>query len=194
MRLILQLLAVLALLWPAEALAAVRIEFRSRDSDTRFPHAFVVLSGTVDATGEAVDASYGFTPIGVLTPAILTTPAVGHVKGVKAEDIARSNLHFAFAVSDEEYGRVLAVVEEWRTLPQPSYRLRGRNCLDFVAAVAFALNLDASMVKGLEWKPRGFLNTVGARNADRIAARGGQAFAAGPEPRPARAVPAGAHR
>src|SRR5688500_12836683 len=47
---------------PAQALAAVEIAFYSRElGGNNFPHAFVALHGTVDATGEAVDTSYGFT-------------------------------------------------------------------------------------------------------------------------------------
>ena len=129
MRLILHILAVLALSWPTGAFAAVRIEFRSRDSDTRFPHAFVLLSGALDSTGEAIETTYGFTPVGTLTPAILATPFEGHVKPVKPADIAKSNLHFTFIITDAEYARVMTVVEEWQALPQPSYRLRERNCL-----------------------------------------------------------------
>jgi len=176
-RLILQWLAVLVLLWPAEALGAVRIDFHSRDYDRRFPHAFVVLTGTVDATGEAVDASYGFTPIGQISPAILAGPAEGHVNPITAADIAKANLHFSIVLTDEEYARVMARVAEWKALPQPSYRLRERNCITFVADIAAVLGLDAAMVKGLEWKPHGFLDSVRDRNARAILARGGEVFA-----------------
>lgn len=176
MRLILQCLAVLVLLWPGGAVAAVRIDFQSRDYDRRFPHAFVVLTGTLDATGEAVDASYGFTPIGQLSPAILAGPAVGHVLPIKAPDIAKSSLHFSMVLTDAEYARVTATVAAWKAMPQPSYRLRERNCIHFVADVAAALGLDAAMVRGLELKPHGFLDSVRDRNAELIRARGGEVF------------------
>ena len=103
MRPILQWLIVLVLLWPAQALAAVRIDFQSRDYDRRFPHAFIVLTGTVDATGETVDASYGFTPIGQLSPAILAAPAEGHVNPIKAADITTNTLRSFISVPFKEW-------------------------------------------------------------------------------------------
>ena len=58
----LALLALLLLILPGPALAAVEIAFYSRElGGNNFPHAFVVLHGTLDATGEAVDTSLGFT-------------------------------------------------------------------------------------------------------------------------------------
>ena len=186
MRLILQLLAVLALLWPVDVLAAVRIDFRSRDSDSRFPHAFVVLTGTVDSTGEKVHANYGFTLLETINITILAQPANGQVHAVRDSDIPNSNLHFSLILTDEEYARVMAMVEEWKTLPQPSYRLRQRNCVTFVSHVATLLGLDGSMVAGLELKPHGFLDSVRDRNVERIRARGGWVFETTPEARRAR--------
>jgi hypothetical protein len=182
-RLILQFLAVLALLWPVEALAAVRIDFRSRDSDSRFPHAFVVVTGTVDSTGEKVAANYGFTLSETINITILAVPAGGMIHAVRDADIFTSNLHFTLILTDQEYAKVIAMVEEWRNLPQPSYRLRERNCVTFVAQVATLLGLDGSMVAGLELKPHGFLDSVRDRNAARILARGGFVYETTPEVR-----------
>ena len=176
MRPILQLLAVLVLLWPSEAFAAVRMDFRSRDSDSRFPHAFIVLTGVVDATGEKVSANYGFTLKETINVTILAVPADGQIHAVRDADIPKSNLHFSLILSDGEYAQVMAKVEEWRNLPQPSYRLRERNCVTFVSEMAALLGLDGSMVRGLELKPHGFLDSVRDRNAERILARGGEVF------------------
>lgn len=183
MRLIIPILFVLALLWPAEALAAVRIDFRSRDSDSRFPHAFVVVTGIVDSTGEKVHANYGFTLLETINITVLAVPAAGQIHAVRDTDISTSNLHFSLILSDEEYAKVTAMVEAWRNLPQPSYRLRERNCVTFVADMATLLGLDGSMVAGLELKPHGFLDSVRDRNAERILARGGQVFETTPAAR-----------
>jgi len=189
-RLILQLLAVLVLLWPAEALASVRIDFHSRDSDRRFPHAFIVLTGTVDSTGEAVNANYGFTLKETISITILTIPADGMIHAVRDTDIPNSNLHFSLILTDEEYARVMAAVTQWEALPQPSYVLRERTCVNFVADVATLLGLDGSMVPGLELKPHGFLDSVRDRNRERILARGGQVFETTPAERRARVAQA----
>lgn len=188
MRLVLQLIVVLALLWPAEALAAVRIDFRSRDSDSRFPHAFVVLTGTVDSTGEKVHANYGFTLLETINITVLAVPADGQIHAVRDADIPNSNLHFSLILTDEEYARVMAKVEEWKALPQPSYRLRERNCVTFVADMATLLGLDGAMVRGLELKPHGFLDSVRDRNARLILARGGEVFETSPAVRRAMAA------
>ena len=75
---------------PAQAVAAVEIAFYSREmGGNNYPHAFVALRGTVDSTGEAVDASYGFTARSV-TPAILFGSVSGEVIVEGPEQIARS--------------------------------------------------------------------------------------------------------
>lgn len=51
----------LALTFALPAQAAVTITFWSHELGNSFPHAFFSLRGTVDATGQPVDANYGFT-------------------------------------------------------------------------------------------------------------------------------------
>ena len=85
-----------------QALAAVEIAFYSRElGGNNFPHAFVSLKGTVDATGEAVDTSYGFTAKAV-TPAILLGSVAGEVVVEGERQIARSDRQFAFTLTDEQ--------------------------------------------------------------------------------------------
>jgi hypothetical protein len=64
---------VLALLcaWSAPAWAEVEIRFHSKDFGVTFPHAFIVLSGTLDSTGERIDANYGFTVRHLIGPSVL---------------------------------------------------------------------------------------------------------------------------
>src|SRR6185295_20128912 len=72
----------LVLLWTflaGPAFASVEISFYARELGTNFPHAFVVLRGTVDATGEQVNTSLGFTAHSV-TPALLFGAVRGEVE------------------------------------------------------------------------------------------------------------------
>ena len=149
---------------PAQALAAVEIAFYSREmGGNNFPHAFVSLRGIVDATGEAVDTSYGFTAKSV-TPALLFGSVSGEVIVEGPEQIARSDRQFAFTLSDERYRAVMAVVERWRTRPQPSYHLNRRNCVHFVGEVAAAAGLRVEYVRRLMKRPRAFLEHVRTLN------------------------------
>lgn len=165
------LLVLLFLLGPAPAGAAVEISFYSREWGERFPHAFVRITGSVDATGETVDANFGFTAKRV-SPAVLMGAVEGEVIAVDAKYVARSDRHFSLKLSDQEYRSVLALIDGYRTLPQPSYHLNRRNCVFFVADVAAALGLEASPVRKLMKKPRSFLQKVKADNLVLLARRG----------------------
>jgi len=153
----------------APASAAVEISFHSKDFGTTFPHAFVVLRGTVDATGEAVDANYGFTVRHLIGPSVLFGRVQGTIETVGDDFVEHSHRHFALILTDAQYSEVLALVERWRALPQPSYSLDRRNCVTFVAEVATVLGLQAE-TQGLMRRPRAFLDRVRQRNAGLIAA------------------------
>jgi hypothetical protein len=145
------------------AFAAVEIAFYARELGTNFPHAFVVLKGTVDATGEQVDTNLGFTAHSV-SPALLFGAVRGEVESVDAGYIARSNRKFAVTLTDEQYRRVLAVAEDWRNVPQPNYRLRTHSCVHFVSAIAEAIGLRVDNEQRLMNRPRSFLERVLALN------------------------------
>lgn len=166
-RLILFLLLLLG--WAAPAFAAVEIHFYSKDFASTFPHGFVRLTGTVESTGEAIDTNYGFTPAR-LEPGILTGPVRGMIQTLSPAYVARSVRHFSLRLSEDQYRTVLAVVERWRTMPQPSYRLNSRNCVHFVADVASALGLHAPSDRKLMKKPKSFLRKVTRDNSALIAA------------------------
>ena len=53
--------SLLLLLMAAPGRAAVEISFYSHEFGANFPHAFVVLAGTDDRSGQRIDANYGFT-------------------------------------------------------------------------------------------------------------------------------------
>jgi len=182
-------LFLLLLGWAAPALAEIEIHFYSKDFASTFPHAYVRLTGTDDSTGQAIDTNYGFTPVS-LTPGILLGAVRGMIQTVEPAYVSRSDRHFTLKLTDEQYRKVLAVVDKWRNAPQPNYRLNSRNCVHFVADVANALGLNAPEIKGLMKKPKSYLTRVTADNLAFIqqwAAR--HALAA--RPAPAAPAPAG---
>jgi hypothetical protein len=156
-------LALLCAFLAGPAFASVEISFYARELGTNFPHAFVVLKGTVDATGEQVDTSLGFTAHSV-TPALLFGAVRGEVEVLEPGYIARSDRKFAVTLTDDQYRRVLAVAEEWRNAPQPSYRLRLHSCVHFVSAIAEAIGLRVDNEQRLMNRPRSFLERVFALN------------------------------
>ena len=159
---------VMACCWSSAAAAAVEIHFYSKDFASTFPHAFVRLTGTVDATGEQVDTNYGFTPVR-LNPSILMGPVKGMIQTVEPKYVARSDKHFTLMLTDEQYRAVLARIDGWRTSAQPNYRLESRNCVYFVADIASALGLQAPPAPGLMKKPKTYLRKVTQDNLATIA-------------------------
>jgi hypothetical protein len=158
------LLALLLFGLAAPATAAVEIAFYSRElGGNNFPHAFVALRGTVDATGERVDTTYGFTAKAV-TPAILFGSVAGEIVVEGERQIARSTRQFAVILPDQRYRAVMAVVERWRSRPQPSYNLNRANCVHFVAELAEAVGLRVERVQRLMKRPRSFLQHVRGLN------------------------------
>jgi hypothetical protein len=146
------------------AFAAVEIGFYSRElGGNNFPHAFIVLKGSIDATGERIDTSLGFTAHSV-TPALLFGSVQGEIVVEGEREIARSDRQFALTLTDAQYRTVMDVVEAWRSRAQPSYNLNRANCVHFVAAVAQALGLHVEHAERLMKKPRSFLQLVRSQN------------------------------
>jgi hypothetical protein len=160
----LALLAALVLGLHGPAFAAVELSFYSRElGGNNFPHAFIRLVGTDDATGEAVDTSYGFTARAV-SPAILFGSVAGEVLVEGEARIRASDRQFHLTLSDAQYRTVMGVVEEWRTRAQPSYNLNRANCVHFVAAIATALGLRVETPQRLMKRPRSFLQHIRSLN------------------------------
>ena len=67
---------------------------------------------------------------------------------------------YVAAIRGAQLGLKVAVVEQWRDLPQPSYNLNRRNCVHFVGAVAEAVGLRVDYVRNLMKRPRAFLDHV----------------------------------
>lgn len=156
---------------PSGVLAAVDITFYSKEFGSSFPHAFVALEGTLDRSGERIDTNYGFTATHV-SPAVLMGSVQGEIMSVDAKYQGGSDAHFTLRISDAEYDQVIATVERWRALKQPSYNLNRQNCVFFVAHVAAALGMMADTPKALMKKPRSYLEMLSLANQSWLAARG----------------------
>jgi hypothetical protein len=141
------------------ASAEVLATFYSHDFGDHFPHGFVKLKGTVDSTGEIVDTNYGFTAVNV-SPAILMGSVKGMIETKDAKYIADSNPHFTLRLSDAEYAKFIAFVEEWRNVPQKNYNLNRRNCVHFVMEAAALLGLNVNRQSKLFKKPKSFILEV----------------------------------
>ncbi|MGZ8286487.1 MAG: hypothetical protein ACXW27_11890 [Allosphingosinicella sp.] len=162
-RLIAFLAAALLALTAAPGWAAVSITFYSKELGASFPHAFVILEGTLDRGGARIEEDYGFTAK-TISPAILwgkvagrviTDHSTGYVKG--------SDRHFTLTLTDAEYDKVMATIARWRSTKQPSYDLDKHNCVHFVAEIAAAVGMTPDTRKLMK-KPRSFLETLAARN------------------------------
>ncbi len=147
----------------APAHADVTITFYSHELGSSFPHAFFSLKGQVDATGEQVDTSYGFTAVRT-SPAILMGSVIGAVQTPKAKYIANSNPHFSVRLNDEEYAKVMGIVTKWRNIPGKSYNLNNRNCVHFAMETAAILGLSINRKSKFFKKPRSFMNELMALN------------------------------
>ena len=163
LRLILLSLLMLCAGLTTPARAEVVVSFYSHDFGDRFPHAFIVMKGTLDATGEAVAANYGFTAVSV-SPAILFGSVKGKVESSKPDYIEKSDRQFDVTVDDATYGRILAKVAEWRDREQPSYSLNKRNCVHFVMELAEVVGLTVNRKSKLFKKPKSFLIEVKGLN------------------------------
>jgi hypothetical protein len=164
-------LALLFWLAPIAAQAAVEITFYSHESRENFPHAFIRLTGSLDATGERIEANYGFTATRV-SPAILLGSVRGDVMSSEPPYVSASDRHFSVTLTDAEYAAVMTGVQRWRDLPQPSYSLNRQNCVFFVGYIASALGMRAETPARLMKKPRSYTDFLVRSNRDWLQRRG----------------------
>jgi hypothetical protein len=166
-------LCLAALLVAAPAQAAVTISFYSHDFRmfagglvTNFPHGFIMLSGTPDDGAPPLSGNFGFSANNFFINA-LWEPVEGGLdeNPLPSSYVAQADKHFSFPLSDAQYRAVAAVVEKWRTYPQPSYDIDKHNCVTFVKELAVAAGLSVSNSPVFIRKPKEFLDDVAARNA-----------------------------
>ncbi len=152
----------LALMWSNPALAAVTIHFHSFNGSVlvgRYPHAFIVLEGTLEETGETVNENYGFSARNP-GPAALAGPVEHMVLAEKARNIGKTNRHFSLTLSDAQYRRIVAEVRAWQNAPGKYYDLESRNCIHFVGRMAELLGLKVEYPAEMLRRPKLWLNHV----------------------------------
>jgi hypothetical protein len=148
------------------AWASVRLVFWSHDTTSYFPHAFFTLKGTVEATGEPVDTSYGFT-LTSLNPLALFTSVSSRIDVTAKSYMRASNAHFAVTLTDAQYASVMALVEEWGRKGS-KWNLNRRNCVHFVAEAARRAGLTVVEDKRLMKKPKSFTRSLIPLNEGRV--------------------------
>jgi hypothetical protein len=162
-RLLVSLLSLLLCLSPISASAQVVLAFHSFNGTYfggRYPHAFVVLEGTLEADGRRVHENYGYsTSAGAL--AALNGLVPGIIQTEKEKYLTATNRHFAVPISDAQYHAIVAEVTAWKDAPgQKRYSLDARNCLHFVARIAELVGIPAPVPKEMVRRPKKWLNYV----------------------------------
>ena len=160
------LLSLLAMLAPATASAEVLLSFHSFSGSVfsgRYPHTFIVLEGTLDATGERVNENYGFTAKEV-SRAVLQGPVEHAIQVEPPKYIASTKRHFTVKLSDAQYRKVKTEVERWRTAPGKYYDLERRNCIHFVGAMAEIVGIRVDYPRSMLRKPRQWLDHLSKLN------------------------------
>ncbi|HYE28932.1 MAG TPA: hypothetical protein VEA61_11975 [Allosphingosinicella sp.] len=175
------LAAALLALTAAPAWAAVSITFYSKELGASFPHAFVIVEGSLDRGGPRIEEDYGFTAK-TISPAILWGKVAGEVITDHTPSYVKgSDRHFTVTITDAEYDRAMATVARWRSARQPSYDLDRHNCVHFVAELATSIGLTAD-TRRLMKKPRSFLEALTEANRARLLARGATLHRLAPPP------------
>lgn len=163
MRLLASLLLALAVaLLPLPAAAKVLLSFHSFNGSMiggRFPHTFIVLQGTLEASHQKIDENYGYTAKSV-GPSVLSGPVRHAIVVEKAKYLTTTNRHFSVPISDETYRRIVAEVDAWRDAPGKAYSLDSNNCIHFVGRMAELAGIRIDYPKALIRKPKAWLNHI----------------------------------
>ena len=155
-----------ALLLPLPAAAQVLLSFHSFNGSVlfgRYPHTFIALHGTLEATGAPVNENYGYSAKTV-SPAVLSGPVEAIVMTEKPKYLTTTNRHFTVAVSDATYWAIRAEVAKWRDAPGKTYRLDENNCIHFVGKIAQLAGIKVDYPRKLIRKPKAWLNHITALN------------------------------
>lgn len=160
-------LGVLLALVAGQAWAEVTVTFyahpgaRVRDGYLLFPHAYVHAEGTVDATGEAVDWSAGFTAKSP-GPHLLFMRGGGVVEEPDARYVDEGQPFLELTVDDATWYALKARAEWWNSPDGSVYDLRRRNCITFIADLARVVGLQTAPEPSM--KPGTFLEATAALN------------------------------
>ncbi|GMM93628.1 hypothetical protein [Qipengyuania sp. MTN3-11] len=171
-RLLYLLFAALTLAWTSVASAAVTMHFHSFNGSVlfgRYPHTFVVLEGTLEASGQRVEENFGWSAKRV-TPAVLSRPVEHMILVEKPRMIGKTNRHFSVRLSDDQYRRIKAMVANWRDQPGAYYDLEKRNCIHFVGEIGRIAGLRIDYPDNMLRRPKEWLNHIATLNP-RLGAR-----------------------
>ena len=152
---------------PLPLAAKVQLTFHSFNGSWigRYPHTFVSLEGTLDATGRRISENYGYSAVSA-SPAVLAGSVDGYIATEPAKYVRSTNHHFSVWLSDEQYQEIISEVARWRDAPGKDYNLNRNNCVHFVAAVARLVGLRADVPQTLVRKPKLWLNYVARLNPE----------------------------
>ncbi|MEL7189917.1 MAG: hypothetical protein AAGK17_10235 [Pseudomonadota bacterium] len=165
-RLVALCFALAALAWSSTAFAAVEIHFHSFNGSVlfgRYPHTFIVLDGTLEASGKTVNENYGFTAKKV-SPAILNGPVYHDISIEKPKYLKSTNRHFSMTITDAQYRRIVAEMKKWKNAPGKYYDLDKRNCIHFVGRMGEILGLKVEYPEKMLRRPKKWLNHITTLN------------------------------
>ncbi len=167
MRFLALLFSALLALLPLPAAAAVTLSFHSFNGSYlggRYPHAFVVLDGTLEADGSRVHENYGYsTSSGAFSALRGLVPGIIQIE--KEKYITSTNKHFTVTISDAQYAAIRSEVEAWKDVPgQKRYSLDARNCIHFIARIAELVGISAPVPQNMVRRPKQWLNYLARLN------------------------------
>ena len=146
-------------------MAAVEIHFHSFNGSFfgRYPHAFIVLEGTLETDGRKVKENYGFSAKS--STAAFTQDWAEHAVYVEPDKyIRKTNRHFTVTLTDAQYWRIIREVRKWQSEPGERYSLDSRNCIHFVGEMAKILDLRVQYPSNMLRSPRKWLNHITTLN------------------------------
>ncbi len=159
--------ALLLALTAGQAWAEVTVTFyahpgaRVRGGYLLFPHAYVHAEGALDATGEPVDWSAGFTAKSP-GPQLLFVRGEGVVTAPDARYVDEGRPFLQVTVDDVTWHALKARAEWWNSPEGSVYDLRRRNCISFIADLARVVGLHTAPEPSM--KPGSFLEATAALN------------------------------
>ena len=151
---------------------------RVRGGYLLFPHAYVHAEGALDATGEPVDWSAGFTARSP-GPQLLFARGRGVVAQPDARYVGEGQPFLTVTLDDAGWHALRSRADWWNSPEGSVYDLRRRNCITFVADLARVAGLETAREPSM--RPGSFLEATAAMNPE-AAWRPDEAQAAPAEP------------
>lgn len=164
-------LGLLLWLFAGAAAAEIQLSFyahpgaRVRDGYLLFPHAYVHATGMIEATGEVVDWSAGFTAASP-GPHLLFVKGPGVVAEPDARYVSEGQGFLTVVLDDAAFQTIRERAEWWNSPEGRTYDLRRRNCITFIADLARLAGLATAREPSM--RPGGFLEATAALNPEAV--------------------------